>query len=85
MKEVNTEDSFSWWLSKAKKGEKIMYFDGFLMLERQRLVMNGIEVGQMPQKIKTAFLAWRAYMDGLVTLIQHKRDEGEYEYIAVRR
>lgn len=85
MKEVDTEDSFAWWLSKAKKGEKIVYFDGFLMFERQKLVMLGVESGSMPQKIKTAFLAWKAYMDGLVTLVQHKRDAGEYEYIAVRR
>lgn len=84
MKEIDTEYGFTWWLSKAKKGERVVYFDGFLMLERQRLVMNGFTRDQFPQKIKTAILAWKAYMDGLVTLTQRKRDDGEYEYIATR-
>lgn len=84
MKEVDTEDAFSFWLSKARKGERVVYFDGFLMLERQKFVMNGFTRDQFPQKIKTAIRAWDAYMDGLVALTQHKRDDGEYEYIATR-
>lgn len=84
MKEVDTEESFSWWLSRAHKGEKVMYFDGFLMLERQKLIMNGIERNMMPQRIKTAARAWGAYLNGFVTLVQRKKDEGEYEYIAVK-
>lgn len=85
MKEVDTEDSFAYWLSRAKKGEKIVYFDGFLMYERQKFVMAGVPPEGFPQKIKAAMAAWRAYLENLVVLVQHKRDEGEYEYIAVRR
>ncbi len=84
MKEVDTEDSFAHWLYKAKKGEKVMYFDGFLMYERQKFVMAGIPKEGFPQKIKAATAAWRAYLEGLVVLVQRKRDEGEYEYIAVK-
>lgn len=84
MKEVDTEYGFTWWLSKAKKGERVVYFDGFLMLERQRLIVNGFTRDQFPQKIKTAMLAWNSYMGGLVALTQRKRDDGEYEYIATR-
>lgn len=84
MKEVDTEDNFSYWLYRAKKGEKVVYFDGFLMLEKQKLMMAGVMKEDFPQKIKTAMLAWRAYLEGLVVLVQHKRDEGEYEYIAVK-
>lgn len=83
MKEVSTEDAFEHWLAKAKKGDKVLYFDGFLMLERQRHILQGNKDG-FPQKIKTAILAWRAYLEGFVTLVQRKRDEGEYEYIAIR-
>lgn len=83
MKEVNTEDGMFAWLSKAKKGERVVYFDGFLMRERQKFLMEHKHVNY-PQKIRTAMLAWRLYLDGLVVLVQHKRDEGEYEYIAVR-
>lgn len=85
MKEVDTEDNFNYWLSRAKRGEKVVYFDGFLMLERQRLINNGIDRDSMPQKIKSAVAAWRAYLEDRVVLVQHKRDEGEYEYIAVKR
>lgn len=85
MKEVDTEDNFDYWLAKAKKGDKVVYFDGFLMLERQKYVMNGFTRDQFPQKIKTAIAAWRAYLEDLVVLVQHKRDEGEYEYIAVKK
>lgn len=85
MKEVDTEDNFAYWLSKAKKGEKVVYFDGFLMYERQKFVMAGIPAEGFSQKIKTAMAAWRAYLEDIVVLVQHKRDEGEYEYIAVKR
>ena len=82
---MDTEDNFNYWLSRAKRGEKVVYFDGFLMLERQRLINNGIDRDSMPQKIKSAVAAWRAYLEDRVVLVQHKRDEGEYEYIAVKR
>lgn len=82
---MDTEDNFDYWLARARPGEKVVYFDGFLMLERQKFVMAGVPKEGFPQKIKTAMAAWRAYLEGLVELVQHKRDEGEYEYIAVRR
>lgn len=85
MKEVDTEDNFDFWLARAKKGNKVVYFDGFLMLERQKFLMAGGQANEFPQKIKTAMAAWRAYLEGFVVLVQHKRDEGEYEYIAIRR
>lgn len=84
MKEVDTEDSLTYWLAKAKKGEKVMYFDGFLMYEKQKCVMAGIPAEGFSQKIKTAMLAWRAYLEGLVVLVQRKREEGDYEYIAIK-
>ena len=61
-----------------------MYFDGFLMLEKQKLIMNGVERSMMPQKIKTAEKAWSSYLNGEVALVQRKKDEGEYEYIAIK-
>ena len=85
MKEVDTEDNFDYWLSHAKKGSKVVYFDGFLMFERQKFLMAGGEKTELPQKIRAAMAAWRAYLEDLVVLVQHKRSEGEYEYIAIRR
>ena len=84
MKEVQTEYAYTDWLARAKKGEKVVYFDGFLMFERQKIVMSGNK-DSFPQRIRTGMLAWKSYLDGLVTLVQHRKDEGEYEYIAIRR
>lgn len=84
MKEVDTEDNFAYWLARAKKGGKVVYFDGFLMYERQKCVMAGFDKTEFPQKIKTAMAAWRAYLEGKLVLVQRKRDNGEYEYIAIK-
>lgn len=85
MKEVDTEDSLGWWVNKAKKGEKVMYFDGFLLYERQVLINNGVMRDQFPQRLKTAIMAWKLYLDGVLTLVQRKRDHNQYEYIAIKR
>lgn len=84
MKQVDTEDSFEYWLRKAKVGEKIMYYDGFLMMDRERLIKNGMFVENFPQTVKTAIKAWKAYQDGLVILAQKKNDYFSYDYIAIK-
>lgn len=84
MKEVDNEDGFAYWLKKARVGEKVVYFDGFLMLERQKFIMAGGSPDGFPQKIKAGIAAWKAYRDGLVALVQRKKDEGSYEYIAAK-
>lgn len=84
MKEVKTEDGFLKWLKKARRGEKVAYYDGFLMMDRELYFKNGGFVEGLPDDMKTAKLAWLSYLDGLVFLVQKKRDVCAYEYIAVK-
>lgn len=72
------------WLKGAKRGERVVYFDGFLMRDREIAVRSGFFAHDLPPRFKAAIMAWHAFMDGLVLLFQHKRAEGEYEYIAVK-
>lgn len=85
MKEVDSDTMFAHWLKGAKRGEKVVYFDGFLMREREIAIRSGFFVDTLPARFKAATAAWKAYLDGAVILAQHKRGEGEYEYIAVKR
>jgi hypothetical protein len=41
-------------------------------------------VGGEPEKIRAANFAWRLYTEGLVTLVQKKKDQYSYDYIAVK-
>lgn len=84
MKEVDTDASFDYWLKRAKKKERIMYYDGFLMRDREIAIRSGIFADDMPPKIKAAIAAWKAYLNGEVLLFQKKRDDMEYEYIAIK-
>lgn len=84
MKEVDNEQALLHWVSKAKKGEKAVYYDGLLMMDRNRYFQNGGMVGGEPEKIRAANFAWRLYTEGLVTLVQKKKDQYSYDYIAVK-
>lgn len=85
MKQVDSEQALSYWLSKAKKGEKVIYYDGLLMMDRQRFFANGGLVGGEPDKIRAANFAWRLHTDGLVGLVQKKKEQYSYDYIAIKR
>lgn len=84
MKEVDSDTMFLHWLRGARRGEKIVYYDGFLMRDREIAIRSGFFADEMPPRFKAAKMAWKSYIDGLVHLVQHKRAEGEYEYIAVK-
>lgn len=85
MKEVDSEQALSYWMGRAKKGEKVIYYDGLLMMDRQRFFANGGLVGNEPEKIRAANFAWRLYSDGLINLVQKKKDQYSYDYIAIKR
>lgn len=84
MKEVDSETAFAFWLKTAKPGERVLYYDGFLMRDREAFLRAGGTVDNFPAKIKAAIHAWRAYLDGAVKLVQKKREDYEYEYIAIK-
>lgn len=85
MREVDTEQSLLYWVKKAKKGEKAVYYDGFLMMDRQRYFNNGGLAEDQPDRLKAAKFAWHLYLDGVVNLVQKKKDSYSYEYIAIKR
>lgn len=84
MREILTEDGFLRWLKKARRGERVLYYDGFLMMDRELFFKNGGLADKQPDNMKTAKMAWLSYLDGLVFLVQRKRDICSYEYIAVK-
>jgi hypothetical protein len=85
LKEVDSQQSLLHWVTNAKKGEKAVYYDGLLMMDRSRYFLNGGLVGGEPEKIRAANFAWRLYEDGLVNLIQKKKKAYSYDYIAIKR
>lgn len=85
MKNIDTELSLEYWAKKARSGEKAIYYDGFLMLDRQLYFMSSGGLESQPEKLKVARLAWRLYTDGVLNLIQKKKDDFSYEYIAIKR
>lgn len=84
MKEVDTEQSLLYWAQKAKRGEKAIYYDGLLMMDKQRYFMNGGFAENQPERLKAASFAWKLYLEGIITLVQKKKDAYLYEYIAVK-
>lgn len=85
MKEVDNDVAFLYWLKRAKKGERVSYYDGFLMRDREVAIQSGFFSDEMPPRIRSAIEAWKAYLDGTVRLFQRKRADLEYEYIAIKR
>lgn len=65
---------FERWLREAKPGDRRIYFVGYLPVAKWRWQVR-----------RAARIAWEAYLDGKVHLVQSKVGPGQYEYIAVRR
>lgn len=68
-------DAFETFLLKGKKGQSFTYFVGRTVVD-----FSG-------QRVPEARLAFRAYEDGLVNLVQRRvpKSDGLFEYIAQRR
>lgn len=84
MKEVDTDVAFAYWLKGANRGERVVYYNGFLLRDREILIKNGLSPDRFPSKIKAAIMVWKAYLNGAVKLTQRKRGPFEYEYIATK-
>ena len=84
MKTINDPVEFSAWLGKSKPGDKVKYYDGLLMKDRQHFFATTAFTDKIPDTLATARSAWTAFTDGLVYLVQKRRDAFEYDYIAVK-
>jgi hypothetical protein len=85
LKEIDNDGAFHYWVKTAKPGEKAVYYSGFLMRDREVFVRGGGFTDNFPAQIKAAILAWRAYLNGDVNLVQKKQGAYEYQYIATKR
>ena len=84
MKTISNSDEMIQWASRAKRGERAVYYNGMLIADRERHFQRGGFADTMPESMKAARSAWRAYMDGLVYLVQKKNGPMDYDYIAVK-
>ena len=72
---------FNEWISKSRKGDKIMYYRGFIMApEMQKLspTSDRTRVWKLRNHVR------HAHYKDLVTLVQKRHDKMDYEYWAQR-
>lgn len=84
MNTVYTTDGLKHWVSTSRPGDRVSYYNGFLMYDKEKLVQRGVSPEHFPEEIRVAQTAWWHYIYGDVTLYQSKKGDAEYEYVAVR-
>ena len=73
---------FEEWINKSRKGDKISYYRGYIMaphLQKFSPTTDDRRVGSLKKRVM------HAYNQSLVTLVQKRHGDLDYEYIAVRR
>ena len=73
---------FNEWLNKSDKGHKISYYRGFLFAPNEQKLSPTLDFRRVE---KLAKHIRDAYDNNLVTLVQKRHDDFDYEYIAVRK
>jgi len=72
---------FEDWLTKSRKGDKISYYRGYIMaphLQKFSPTTDERRVGSLKRRVM------HAYDKSIVTLVQRRHGDLDYEYIAVR-
>ena len=72
---------FEEWLTKSNKGNKITYYRGYIMapqLQKFSPTTDDRRVGSLKKRVM------HAYNQSLITLVQRRHGDLDYEYIAVR-
>ena len=72
---------FEDWLTKSRKGDKISYYRGYIMaphLQKFSPTTDERRVGSLKRRVM------HAYDKRIVTLVQRRHGDLDYEYIAVR-
>ena len=72
---------FEDWITKARKGDKIISYRGYIMaphLQKFSPTTDERRVGSLKRRVM------HAYNSSVVTLVQKKHGDLDYEYIAVR-
>lgn len=81
---IGSPDDFTRWATHAKRNDRIVYYKGLLMRDRQlnENLLGNVE-GDIPQ-FRTANKALEFSDLGIVKLFQDRHGEGDYSYIAVK-
>ena len=81
IKNIESIKKFEEWINKSRKGDKISYYRGYIMaphLQKFSHTTDDRRVGSLKKRVM------HAYDHNLVTLVQRRHDDLDYEYIAVR-
>lgn len=70
------KDEFMQRMYRMRRGDRLIYFIGDLMYACD------ITSNSAVRELSNA--AWEAYKQGLITMVQKKLGENDYQYIAVR-
>ena len=73
---------FDDWVNKSRKGDKISYYRGFLFAPHEQKLSPTLDFRRVT---KLAKHVRNTYDRNLVTLVQKRHDDFDYEYIAVRK
>ena len=72
---------FDEWLNKSSKGDKIMYYRGFLFAPNQQKLSPTLDLKRV-EKLATHV---RGADDGnTITMVQKRHEDFDYEYWAIR-
>ena len=72
---------FEEWINKSRKGDKVTYYRGYIMaphLQKFSPTTDDRRVNSLKNRVQNA------YNHYLVTLVQRRHGDLDYEYIAVR-
>ena len=72
---------FEEWINKSRKGDKVTYYRGYIMaphMQKFSPTTDERRVNSLKKRVQSA------YNNSLVTLVQRKHGDLDYEYIAVR-
>ena len=72
---------FADWINKARKGDKMTYYRGFLFAPNMQKYSPTQDLRRVNNMRKSIY---EAYEHNLITLVKKKHDDFDYEYIAVR-
>jgi len=73
---------FDEWVNKSRKGDKIMYYRGFLFAPNQQKLSPTLDFKRVA---KLARHLRNSYDHNSITMVQKRHDDFDYEYWAIRR
>ena len=81
---IESADDFTRWATYAKKNDRITYYKGLLMRDRQlNINLFGAKDKELPE-FQTANKALEFSDLGIVKLFQMRHGDADYSYIAVK-